>query len=1049
MPAPCRLAARRHRRRRTGSRAGRRAGALTLGVLALAACDRDVPTAAPGASPRAEIAESTEEPFDTSYIAPIEAAGDDYGYYVTGAVVARFKPGASAAQVAAAHGASVKRAMLLARTVVLNVPVGRERAVAQALAHNPNVEFAEPDYLMDVSPCEVGACTAPDDPFMGYKWDLHNAGSVVNTVGTLLGGTGAADADIDWLEAFDYLGASFAGTAKIGIIDTGIYPDHVDLAGRVVAARNFATGYPSTLVQDRDGHGTHVAGIAGARGHNGAGLSGVAYGGNIALINAKACEKYLFADGSIRVSCPSSSTADAIVWATDQGANVLNMSFGGDPAAASGFSAHQAALQYARSRNVLPFCAAGNENYPGIAFPARFPECVAVGATTWSDTRASYSNYGAKLELSAPGGEDAPSTIPYSLILSTGSGGTTQYAARAGTSMATPQVTGLAAMLYATGITNANDVLARLESTVDDLGPRGRDDEFGFGRINAYRALTQTNPNDPPVAVAGEPYAGGEGSAIDFDGSASSDPNGKPLTYAWSFGDGATATGAEPTHAYADNGDYAVTLTVTDESGLTATTTTPVLITNVAPAGTFATSAAGGRVVVGTPVSLSFADVTDPSTADLAAGITRAYSCTAAGDTFTASPTCATPDVGTLSVRGMLTDKDGSATAYGPAAISIDPATTVVTVQNVAGQYSDEVLISASLSTDAGPGVATSPTGTMEFFADGVSVGTQRVMGTGVVTHAITLSHAASSHALTARFTSADANYGNSALSNPATLTVGAESATLTYAATNAAAWRVTSPGGTAPAFSLVVSVAEAQPDPPASPAGEAQPGDIDLAPVRMVLVPVGQGSSVAGTCTGGAGAGGYAARTFTCSFVAGVPVNTYAVQVSVGATPAGIYYVGSTEDVLTVYDPSLGFTSGGGSFAWPGSGDRTTFGFTIKYTNGGSSPQGSLLVVRHTPDGTTYRLKSNALDGLALSPAAATTGYATFSGKATYLEPGWADAKGNTAFMAYVQDNNEPGAGTDGVWLQVSGGMSVAGPASSKVQALTGGNVAVPHSGP
>jgi subtilisin family serine protease len=1048
VPAPCRLVTRRHGICSGGPRAGTQTAALALGILALAACDRDAPTVAPSASPRAEVAESTDEPFDTSYIAPIEAAGDDFGYYVTGTVIARFKPGASAARVAAAHGASVKRAMFLARTVVLNVPAGRERAVAQALARNPNVEFAEPDYLMDVLPCEVGTCSAPSDPFMGYKWDLHNAGSVVNTVGTLLGGTGAADADIDWLEAFDYLGTSFAGAAKIGIIDTGIYPDHVDLAGRVIAARNFATGYPSTLVQDRDGHGTHVAGIAGARGHNGAGLSGVAYGANIALINAKACEKYLFADGSIKLSCPSSSTADAIVWATDQGANVLNMSFGGDPAATAGFSSHQAALRYARAKNVLPFCAAGNENYPGIAFPARFPECVAVGATTWSDTRASYSNYGAKLELSAPGGDETPSTIPYSLILSTGSGGATQYAARAGTSMATPQAAGLAALLYATGITNAADVLARLQSTADDLGPQGRDDEFGFGRINAYRAITQTNPNDPPVVVAGEPYAGDEGSAVDFDGSASSDPNGRPLTYAWSFGDGGTATGPTPTHTYADNGDYTVTLTVADESGLTTTTTIPAVITNVAPAGTLATSAAGGRVVVGTPVSLSFADVTDASPADVAAGISRTYSCTAAGDTFTASPTCATPAVGTLGVRGMVTDKDGSATVYGPEAIAIEPAATVVTVQDVSGQYSDKASISASLSTDAGPGVATSPTGTMEFFVDGVSVGTQHVMGTGVVTQPITLSHAASSHALTARFTSADANYTSSALSNSATLTVGAESATLTYAATNAVARRVTSPGGTAPAFSLVVSVAEAEPDAPALPAVDAWPGDINLAPVSMVLVPVGQGSSVAGTCTGGAGASGYAAKLYTCSFAAGVPVNTYAVQMSVGATPAGTYYVGGTEDVLTVYDPSLGFASGGGSFAWPGSGERTTFGFTIKYTNGSSNPQGSLLVVRHTADGTTYRLKSNALEGLALSPPAATTGYATFSGKATYLEPGWANAKGNTTFMAYVQDNDEPGAGTDGVWLQVSGGMSVASPANSNVQPLTGGNVVVPHSG-
>ena len=1039
MPARHRLAA----RRPGGHTAAPRTAALTLGVLALAGCNGDVPTAAPRASVSAGV---TEQPFDTAYIAPIEAAGDDYGYYVTGAVVARFRPTASAVQVAAAHGASLNREMLLARTFLLRVPAGRERAVAQALARNPNVEFAEPDHLLRLSGCEVGSCTSPNDPFIGQQWDLHNAGSVVDGLGMLLGSTGAADADIDWLEAFDLLGASFAGSAKIGIIDTGIRADHVDLAGRVVAARNFAPSYPDTLIQDRDGHGTHVAGIAAARGHDGIGVSGVAYGANIALINAKACERYRFSDGIIRLACPVSAAADAIVWATDQGANVLNISFGGDPRETSGSSFHQAALQYARSKDVLPFCAAGNDNYPGIAFPARFPECVAVGATSWSDTRASYSNYGAKLELTAPGGDTIPSGSPYSLILSTGNGSSTQYVRRIGTSMASPQVAGLAALLYATGGTSADDVLARLESTADDLGPRGRDDEFGFGRINAYRAITGTSPGEPPVAAAGGPYAGGEGSEIGFDGSASSDANGRPLAYTWDFGDGATASVAAPTHTYADDGEYTVTLTVTDESGLTATATTRALIANVAPTGTFATSAPGGRVAVGTPVTMSFADVADPSPEDVAAGIAEAYSCAAMGDTFTPSPTCATANVGTLSVRGLLTDKDGSATGYGPAAISIDPATTEVTVRDARGQYSDKVAISASLSANAGPGVASSPTGTMDFFVDGSLVGTELVMGTGAVTHAITLTHAASSRVLTARFTSTDANYASSALSNPATLTIGAEAATLTYLATNAAAWRVTSPGGTAPAFTLAATVAETAPDLPALASDAALPGDIKLAPVKMVLVPVGQGSSVAGTCTGSGDASGYAARTFTCSFAAGVPVNTYAVQVSVGATSAGTYYAGSTEDVLTVYDPSLGFAFGGGSFAWPGSGEHTTFGFTIKYAGGGANPQGGLLVVRHTAGGATYRLKSNALDGLALSPASASAGYASFSGKATYLEPGWAVPKGNITFTAYVQDNNEPGEGTDGVWLQIAGGVSMPGPAIGNVQALTGGNVLVSH---
>src|SRR5204862_1758750 len=126
---------------------------------------------------------------------------------------------------------------------------------------------------------------------------------------------------------------------------------------------------------------------------------------NIKLLIGKVCNS--------AGSCPSSATANAIIWAADNGANVISMSlgaFGGNPDG-TGSAAQQAALQYAASKNILPVCAAGNDDnsttngyHGGIAYPARFPECMAVGATNWSDTKASYSNYGAQLEISAPGG---------------------------------------------------------------------------------------------------------------------------------------------------------------------------------------------------------------------------------------------------------------------------------------------------------------------------------------------------------------------------------------------------------------------------------------------------------------------------------------------------------------------------------------------------------------------------------------------------------------------------------------------------------------------
>ena len=137
-----------------------------------------------------------------------------------------------------------------------------------------------------------------------------------------------------------------------------------------------------------------------------------------------------------------------------------------------------------------------------------------------------------------------------------------------------------------------------------------------------------------------------------------------------------------------------------------------------------------------------------------------------------------------------------------------------------------------------------------------------------------------------------------------------------------------------------------------------------------------------------------------------------------------------------TVFDPSLGFVTGGGSFAWPGSGERTTFGFTVKYKSN-SRPEGNLVVIRHMADGSIYRLKSSAIAALAMG-----TGSATFSGKGVYIEPGWDTAKGNTSFTVYAED----GGATDKLWLQIVGGMSMPTPAAANAQTLTGGNITLPH---
>jgi len=124
---------------------------------------------------------------------------------------------------------------------------------------------------------------------------------------------------------------------------------------------------------------------------------------------------------------------------------------------------------------------------------------------------------------------------------------------------------------------------------------------------------------------------------------------------------------------------------------------------------------------------------------------------------------------------------------------------------------------------------------------------------------------------------------------------------------------------------------------------------------------------------------------TFTCEF-SGVPVNTYSVDIWL----AGAYYQGTADDVFMVYDPRLGFTAGVGWFPWPGTGEKTNFGYTMKYGKNGGNPKGSLLLIRHLAEGAKYRVKSNAPEGLAIGEdMSMPVGWATFSGKATYLAPG------------------------------------------------------------
>jgi hypothetical protein len=278
------------------------------------------------------------------------------------------------------------------------------------------------------------------------------------------------------------------------------------------------------------------------------------------------------------------------------------------------------------------------------------------------------------------------------------------------------------------------------------------------------------------------------------------------------------------------------------------------------------------------------------------------------------------------------------------------------------------------------------------------------------------------------------------------TITVTKEDAIVAFGSENPVAIEVTGAGSDESVpFTLYAYVREA----PESGLGDAA-GDINLAEVALMLEPVGPGGPiepVACTSTGVVAEFDYEAILEVACDVSGIPVNAYVATVSI----VGDYYQGNTNEDVVVYDPSLGFTTGGGWFAWPGTGERTTFGYTMKYNRKGTSVQGNMVLIRHTADGDRYRIKSNALFGLALGETS-DTGWATFLGKATYLEPGMDEAVGNHAFTVYVEDRGEPGAGTDRFWLEVRDkdgvlvDLSFDRPAGDHAVVLGGGNIVVPH---
>ena len=392
--------------------------------------------------------------------------------HIAGQIIAKFRDKGAAAGVLRQHGLREGRGIGSTGAQLIKVPAGRELQLIEALSRNPVVEYAEPDEL-------VTAATA--DEYFDRQYALRNTGqSFFNTADTQEIATGKADADVDAVEA--WTDPTVKG-APVAILDSGVANLHDDIAPQVVGYANFVSADtkedPKADPEDKYGHGTHVAGIVAAKANNTIGVAGVCPDCTILDV------KVLNDSGS----GSSSAIANGISWAAANGAKVINMSLGQRVSSRT----LEAAVNNAWNEGAVIVAAAGNAGTQAKIYPGAYPNVIAVAATDNNDAKASFSTYGKWVDVAAPG-VSVYSTFPnHPFVLGTQNGRSMGYDIASGTSMASPIVAGVAALVWSSQ-TDASKTSVRtsIESTADKIPGTGT--YWAHGRVNACKAVAGTCP---------------------------------------------------------------------------------------------------------------------------------------------------------------------------------------------------------------------------------------------------------------------------------------------------------------------------------------------------------------------------------------------------------------------------------------------------------------------------------------------------------------------------------------------------------------------------
>jgi thermitase len=344
---------------------------------------------------------------------------------------------------------------------VVDLPNGTANAVAKILERHPHLKMVELDRV-------VVSSALPNDPYLGSQWHVGKVGATTA-----------------WDSA-----AGMGEGVKIAILDSGVDSSHPDLAGNLVPGYNFVDGNADT--NDTCGHGTAVAGTAAAISNNSSGVAGIA--GKAKIMPVKVA---FYNSGTSGCYAYYSTVVSGINFAADNGARIVNVSYGG----VAGSQAVLNAAQYLRSKGGLLFASAGNNGRDEGVTPTS--AMAVVSATDENDNLAGWSSYGSAVTLSAPGTN----------IWTTSTGG--RYDQWNGTSFASPLVAGVAALMMSANPSLDNlTVESLLYATAVDRGAAGRDPYYGYGRVNAaagvQAALSRLAKVDTqaPSAALTAPLAG-------------------------------------------------------------------------------------------------------------------------------------------------------------------------------------------------------------------------------------------------------------------------------------------------------------------------------------------------------------------------------------------------------------------------------------------------------------------------------------------------------------------------------------------------------------